>query len=83
MGDIEHAGTPKTMAAITDDKAATAGDKPTIRTSDDGAEVVGEIAGEPTSKTPSPPGADTVAAERGMPPIRKPTALGMPAFRTR
>jgi hypothetical protein len=76
MGEIEHAGTSKAMPAINDDK-------PAIRTSDEGAEVAGEIVAEPTNRVTSPAGADKVAAERGMPPIRKPTQQGMPAFRKR
>ena len=68
MGEIEHAGTSKTM--------------PRIRTSEDTAgEVAGEIHGEPTIKTEALPGgtaeessgqADKVANQRGMPPISRP-----------
>jgi len=76
MGEIEHAGTSKTM--------------PRIKTSDGTAgEVAGEIHGEPTIKTEAVPGgaaeeqsgrageaqsgqADKVANQRGMPPISRP-----------
>lgn len=64
MGEIEHAGTSKTM--------------PRLQTSEDSAGVVtGEILGEPTTKTETPPGADQetadkIANQRGMPPISRP-----------
>ena len=64
MGEIEHAGTAKAMPAIQPDVV--------IKTSDDAGQVVGEIVSEPTAKTAIQPGADTVAAERGMPPIPRP-----------
>jgi hypothetical protein len=98
MGEIEHAGTSKTMPAIDDDMpegqdkpvvdgskpmSSNADDKPVIRTSDDGAAVAGEIVAEPTDKTVHPAGADKVAAERGMPPLRRRTQRGTPAFRKR
>ena len=45
MGEFEHAGTSKTM--------------PRLKTIDDNAGVVtGEIIGEPTIRTETPPGAD-------------------------
>ncbi len=35
-------------------------------------EIVAEVPPEPTDKTTQPAGADKIAAERGMPPLRKP-----------
>jgi hypothetical protein len=35
-------------------------------------EIVAEVPPEPTDKTTRPAGADKIAAERGMPPLRKP-----------
>jgi hypothetical protein len=76
MGDIEHAGTAKAMPAIRTESDAVIKidrDAPVIRTSEDTAGLVaGEILAEPTVKTPTPAGADKVAAERGMPPISRP-----------
>lgn len=60
MGEIEHAGTAKTMPAIT---------------SDDAAQVTGEIIDEPTDRTSPAPEeprrTDKIARERGMPPISR------------
>ncbi len=102
MGEIEidHAGTRKAMPAITDEEATgarggveQAAERSTpvpVITSEHAGEVAGEIVAEPTAKITSPAGADKIAAERGMPPIRKPqpgnakpTELGMPPFRKR
>jgi len=64
MGEIEHAGTSKTMPAINSEAT--------------GGAVAGEIHVEPTIKTETAPGGDVdghsdkVANQRGMPPISRP-----------
>lgn len=62
MGEIEHAGTAKAMAAIND----------TVKTSEQGA-VAGEICEDPTTKTIASP-LDKVANDRGILPIPRPAA---------
>jgi hypothetical protein len=73
MGEIEHAGTAKAMPAIRTDEP-TAATAEAATTSDDAVAglVAGEILAEPTVRTATRPAPDTIAAERGMPPLRVP-----------
>ena len=61
MGEFEHAGTAKAMPVINE----------TVKTSEQGA-VAGEISADPTTRTNTCP-ADTVANDRGILPIPRPT----------
>ena len=78
MGDFQHAGTSKAMPALAEEVVPVA-DAPTepvllprTRTSEEEGEVAGEIGGDVTDKMRWPSGADAIAAERGVRPIKKP-----------
>lgn len=75
--DIAHAGTSKAMPVLAEQAASSSSKQMPVITSEQADSVTGEIDAEippePTAKIARPAGADKIAAERGMPPLRKPT----------